>query len=84
MERMSYENENENYPNLWQFSSIFNILRDFHSVYVDCWRLQEIVKDLAYTFQKLLKIACPIVKNCIRLILILATHSLCLILHDLD
>ena len=29
-ERTNYENENENYLNLWQFSSIFDILWDFH------------------------------------------------------
>ena len=30
MERMSYENKNENNPNLVQFSRIFDFLRDFY------------------------------------------------------
>ena len=30
MERTSYENENENNPNLVQFSRIFDFLRDFY------------------------------------------------------
>ena len=55
----------------------------FHSVYTDCRRLWEIVKDSACTFRKLLKIACPIVKDCVSLVLVLATHSLRLILHDI-
>ena len=61
-------------PNLCQFSSIFDILRDFTfkfcSVYADCRRLREIVTHFS-----------QIVQDCIRLVLVLATHSLRLIIH---
>ena len=69
----------DNFPQTLTFCEIFT--SKFHSVYTDCQRLWEIVKDLAHTFRKLLKIACPIVKNWVRLVLVLATHSLRLILH---
>ena len=68
-----------NFPQSLTFCEIFT--SKFHSVYVDCRRLWEIVKDSACTFCKLLKIACLIVKDCLHLVLILATHSLRLILH---
>ena len=51
----------DNFPQSSTFCEIFT--SKFCSVYTDCRRLQEIVKDLAHTFHKLLKIACPIVKD---------------------
>ena len=68
----------DNFPQSLTFCEI--LTSKFHSVYMDCQRLWEIVKDLAFTFRKLLKIACPIVKDCICLVL--ATRSLRLILHE--
>ena len=50
-----------NFPESSTFCEIFTF--KFHSVYADCQRLWEIVKDSACTFRKLLKIACPIVKD---------------------
>ena len=68
-----------NFPESSTFCEIFTF--KFRSVYVDCQRLWEIVKDSACTFRKLLKIACPIVKDWVRLVLVLVTRSLRLILH---
>ena len=50
-----------NFPESSTFCEIFTF--KFRSVYADCQRLWEIVKDSACTFRKLLKIACPIVKD---------------------
>ena len=69
MERMSYKNENENvnylmFDNFPQSSTFCEIFTSkFCSVYLDCQRLQEIVKDSAHTFRKLSKIDLPIVKD---------------------
>ena len=57
------------------------ITSKFHSVFADCRRLRKIVNDSAHIFHKLLKIVCPIVKDCVRLVLVLTTRSLRLILH---
>ena len=70
----------DNFPQYLTFCKIFT--SKFHSVYTDCRRLLEIVKDSACTFRKLLKIACPIVKDGVSLVLVLATHFLRLILHQ--
>ena len=70
----------DNFPQSSTFCDIFT--STFHSVYMDCLRLWKIVKDLARTFRKILKIACPIVKDYVHLILGFVTHSLHLILHS--
>ena len=58
MERTSYENENENNPNLVQFSRIFDFLRDFY--FLNFVLSTRIVKD----YGKLSKIRHALFANC--------------------
>ena len=88
MERMSYENEIrrmritlifDNFPQTLTFCEIFT--SKFHSVYRGLSKIMGNCQRFGTHFRKSLKIACPIVKNWVRLVLVLATHSLRLILH---